>query len=183
MNQISKVIILIAILVIPVVIFLFLKAFGNNEFSIPVYYESGTGNLFADCPSGSGDQQFYATNMVSDKIPGSDIHIAIFFRENQSLTVNKLSNKWTRLKETFRELPVKSITYSISSNDSLPDELGETVWLDDNDFSHKMHCDAATDTVNQFILIDKLARIRGYYNLDLEEIDRLIVETKILLEE
>lgn len=68
-----------------------------------------------------------------------------------------------RINTAFKEDSIE-----IASVDKLSDQEKKCIFL--------------TESVEQFVLVDKLNRIRGYYNVnDRDESDRLILELKILL--
>lgn len=49
---------LICILLIPVLIFMFLKGFGNNEYDLPIFFEKGVENPFQACPIADTTQHY-----------------------------------------------------------------------------------------------------------------------------
>lgn len=182
MKKLPKILALVAILVIPLLIAVFLKIFGNNEFDIPVYYETGTGHSFKECTD-SGNEHFFATELIQDKTQPDNVSLLIFFEEDENFSDNQLANIISRIQDTFGDESVEKILYSKQNDDNQNDDLDKIISLTENEFINKMHCHAVTDTVNQFILVDKTARIRGYYGVELDEVDRMIVEAKILLDE
>lgn len=163
-NKVLKFIFLIAILAIPVIIFLFLKSYGDNRFDIPYYYTRGGISEFPDC-SYPQDTFRVAMNNKNNK----RANVTLFFSENSEFTSTDLVNTRSRLQALFRD------NFSFVAH-------GFNATMDSASFMKLMHCGFVTDTVNQFILHDDRGIIRGYYKTDLEELDRLIVETKILLE-
>lgn len=159
MKQKLKPLILIFTLAIPVAIFLFLKAFGTNSFDIPVFYKQGVPFSFNECEF--SNEPFL---VGGDWRPSDKPEIVSFYKPEAKLD-QELSNITQRLKATFDEkLNVKLLK------------------IDSTGGRNVMHCQYATDTLSQFVLVDTKGQIRGYYNKDLDEIDRLIVEVKILLE-
>lgn len=182
MKKLPKILALVSILVIPLLIAVFLKIFGNNEFDIPVYYETGTSHPFKECAD-FGNEHFFAKELLLDKTQSDNISLLIFFEEDENFSVNQLTNILSRIQDTFGEKPVETILYGKQNSDNQNDNLDKFISLTENEFINKMHCQAVTDTVNQFILVDKTARVRGYYGVELDEVDRMIVEAKILLDE
>lgn len=172
MKGIVKGIILLAILAIPVVIYVFLKLFGNNEFSIPVYYAQGVKAPFTECVYKGVP---YAVN--TSRYKGEKANVTVFFHENNTFRSTDLNNIQRRLVSVFPN------DFAFTPFGLSPADRGEITVLDSTEFRRSMHCDFVTDTLNQFILHDKNGAIRGYYSTDLAEVDRLIVETKILLED
>lgn len=172
MKGIVKGVILLAILAIPVVIYVFLKLFGSNEFSIPVYYAQGVKAPFHECVYKGVP---YVVN--TGRYKGEKANVTVFFRENNTFQANDLTNIQRRLVAVFPD------DFTFTPFGLRPQEIGEITVLDSMEFKRSMHCDFVTDTLNQFILHDRNGVIRGYYSTDLAEVDRLIVETKILLED
>mgnify|MGYP001801415468 FL=1 len=155
---------LLAILAIPVFIFLFLKSFGKNQFDIPYYHSEGVSLPFTDCEY---PRDTFRVNL-SD-VNSKRANVTLFFRQDAEFALSDLNNVRSRLKSLFSS-DMSFITHDYNAA------------LDSTLFKKLMHCGFVTDTINQFILHDQRGRIRGYYYTDLEELDRLIVEIKILLE-
>ncbi|MEP2770665.1 MAG: hypothetical protein ABJH05_00865 [Fulvivirga sp.] len=168
MKNYIKGLFLIAILLIPICIFLFLKFFGENKFDIPVYYSEGVTSPFPYCESYS--ETYTVEGLAKEKLPG----VFLFFEEGEAFDLLQMNNVKNRLSET-----VGAIGYSVYTRDSTIKELNA---LDSATFIQKLQCQFVSDTLNQYILVDSKSRIRGYYDTERDEIDRLIVELKILLE-
>ena len=171
MSQITKIFLLLVVFAIPVLIFLFLKFYGENKFDVPVYHAEGVKAEFAEC-------QFPTDTF---KVPMTDTHleranVTIFFQESDGFTSNDLVNASSRLRAVFPE------DISFSAHGFAKVSGVDIILSDTSHFYKLMHCKFVTDTINQFILHDYDGLIRGYYGYELEEVDRLIVEIKILLE-
>ncbi|TRX61738.1 hypothetical protein FNH22_02875 [Fulvivirga sp. M361] len=171
MKKVVQAIFLLLILIVPVVIFLFLKTFGDNKFFVPVYHQDGVTARFDDCDFAEGTFTVPLNNKNNQKA-----NITVFFEETADFTSQELVNISKRLKATFS----KHISFNAFGEAS--SEQGEMIKSEQSELKKRMHCNFATDTLNQFILHDQKGYIRGYYNNDLDEIDRLIVEIKIVLE-
>lgn len=91
MKKFLKAGILLITLAVPVFIFLFLKAFGSNTFTIPVYYEEGIISTLAHC------------NFSSDvhKIPDFELITS----KNQKITDEYLEGKITVVDFFFTSCP------------------------------------------------------------------------------
>ncbi|TNF43147.1 MAG: SCO family protein, partial [Cytophagales bacterium] len=50
--------VLVCILLIPLLIFLFLRGFGKNEYDLPIYFQTGVDNPFQECPSTDAGQHY-----------------------------------------------------------------------------------------------------------------------------
>jgi len=51
-RKLTKIFVISVVLLLPVLVFLFLKQFGSNEFTLPYYYEDG--HPLPECNSSSG---------------------------------------------------------------------------------------------------------------------------------
>jgi len=171
-NKFFKATVLSATLLIPIAIFLFLKFFGDNRFDIPVYYEDGKPDHFKECRADQKEGQYYVQTTGDIQLPAT----FLFLEGDKSFSGLDVSNIHNRLKESVG--PINHVVFSIDSTEG----ISQSKYLDSSAFVQQMRCNFVTDTVNQFILVDSERKIRGYYNTDREEVDRLIVELKILLE-
>ena len=50
--------VLVCILLVPILIFMFLRGFGTNEFELPIFFEKGVDNPFQECPITDTTQHF-----------------------------------------------------------------------------------------------------------------------------
>jgi hypothetical protein len=148
-------------LLLPLLIFLFLKYFGKNEFDIPLYYENGVeDSLTAKCGVKIDKQYFVSDSAMSSlKWDGRPV-LAIDVNEGELKALSELveDEGFTNLNVlSLNNLPTKKLT----------DFKKCTLFL--------------RDPWNA-VLIDNQKRIRGYYKIgDRNEMDRLEVELKILL--
>jgi len=169
LNKYLKGIFLTATLLIPVVIFLFLKFFGENKFDIPIYYQEGVPHAFNACEFTNGIQY-----QISDpSVTGPRAYV--FIEDNKGF--NQVKNIEQRINQSVDNLDIK-----IYTSDSSKMVNDKAQFLPDNEFLSKLRCVFASDTLDQFILVDSKKRIRGYYRFDREEVDRFIVESKILVD-
>lgn len=170
MNKILQISLLILILIIPLGIILFLNAFGDNRYDIPVYYQKNYQMPFEECGTSAGPH--YISNFNGH----SKLNASIFFEPVGGYNTTDLKNINNRLTETLHE----TLAVNIFATRDIGYE--KVTVLDPEVFNKWRHCEFITDTLNQFILTDTEGKIRGYYGLELKDIDRLIVETKILME-
>jgi hypothetical protein len=154
-----KKIILVLALLLPIGVFLFLGLFGKNEFSIPVYYENGVDSPLASC-----NRIYEAPYQVSDSLltsmgwKGS----ALLIVADSSRTV---------------QLGLRRLNEELKSEVQTVFPVGEDEQLD-----QIYSCDLLLQRPWTAVLVDDQRRIRGYYDPETrEEVDRLIVELKILL--
>jgi len=163
--------ILFFIILIPLFISLFLHNFGNNKFDVPIYYQEKFSNN-----SSCSNQIYFPYFLISDsvlEIGKKLIIIDIRFNDKSDLFTN---NQIKRLLNNDFVLDI----YSISSHKL--DLRWKTINFRFPDLNKYVSCKLLYNTNSSFIvLIDKLGRIRGYYDSNSEEeFDRLSAELKIL---
>jgi hypothetical protein len=153
--------VLIAALLLPVGIFIFLKFFGKNEFTIPVYYETGVEHPPAGC-NRSYDVPYLVSDSLLNNI-GWGGRPVLVVADSSGLFQSALLHLDDRILEEIQ-------TIYLSGKDDYLDGL--------------FACDLLLQPPWKMVLIDGQRRIRGYYDpKDREEIDRLTVELKILLKQ
>ena len=145
-------------LILPVLVFLFLKFFGRNKFEIPVYYQD-TIEIPRDCLV-----NFQAPYSVSDSTLialGVDLHRACLI-----LFKNMTGENDIRLREEVQQNKLQVVN------------LSEVL---SKEKESKMRCIFLLPDKFNSVLLDEQRRIRGYYQVDSrDETDRLLVELKIL---
>ncbi len=172
MNKLVKFVFLIITLLIPVLIFTFLKFFGSNKFDVEILYQDGVPEKFMkECNLKPG--AYAVSEFVLDKTQG--LKIVAFDNEREELEFKNIA---IRLSELFKE--TVNITLLSAVNSESPYYTVQLVGV--KDYEKYVRCNFILDDLNKLVLLDEKNRIRGYYDQDLDEIDRLIVEVKILLE-
>lgn len=181
---------LFLMLALPVLIYLFLQAFGDNRFDIPVYYENGIEQPLDGCMKGPDSTNFKIEHIRTD-LEG----IVVYgFAMGKGFTNDELNNIRVFLN---RYNDVQGVTLSILTTDMmLISDLEESILqrqivtkkgllayarcMLQVDLAYDM--ESANLAPRQFVLCDQQKRIRGYYNVDdLEEMDRLNTEIDILM--
>lgn len=171
----TKLIYLLIALALPVLIFLFLKYFGKNQFDVaPLYQEA--------IPKISGCTASY---QLPYTIPASLLQ-QLQWSENDSLTLIHIAStaasgpdRLDRIRNEFEagELSIREIPWGISR-----DTLGTGHEILQDSIYYWKVCFLFLSEPNDLILVDNQRRIRGHYQLEnREEIDRLMVEAKIIL--
>ena len=192
-----KILILTVILLIPAGIYTFLKIFGHNEFDLPVYSE--------DVLDGDHDLNLLSFDGLYD-IDGSKVDLNSFGEKiiimefvsfhsehkEQDYQIRRISDifrdeKSVRILRVFVngdhsgsnavkliDQPERNISILYTGHNEMNRMMQSIMSSDDNPGS--------TNGYNQMLLLDNEQRIRGSYLMtDFEEIDRLILEVKILL--
>jgi len=199
-----QLLLLLVTLAVPVIIFLFLKGFGENHYTVPVFYERGIPADTADCFSKNRPHEVDLSGFSSDFLSeyNNDIYegkLSVMDVDmNPADGLTKPGYPLKRVKDHFDlERAVQFIVIRPNTG-SDPDKqypagdrfkyiFGtmdqvsafarcQLVLLDYPD-----HVDGST---RRFVLVDQRGRIRGYYPIsDFDEVDRLILEIKIILNE
>lgn len=180
----KKILFLFLALLLPVLIFLFLKSFGKNEFDVPV--------LFADSvtiPVGCKSYFYKAPYVIPDSVLQD-----ISWSENDSLTIvvfddgNKVNQNErkihvTRIFTEFKTEPLRVV--HIYNNATVPDPKVDrltTISLMEDEFFRVRNCIFLLSRENDAIIMDSQKRVRGQYNLSKrEDADRMIMEEMNIL--
>ncbi len=208
--------VLVCILLIPVLVFVFLRGFGQNEYDLPIYFQNGVDNPFLECPVKDSTQHYIPEFSFKDQNGESvgraqmegKITIVDFFFTSCPSICPVMSKEMERVDDMFRDKPmVQIMSISIDPEYDTPEIL--KAYADEHNATPgKWHflsgpkeetyrlakCGFIIPTVDgngvpddfvhtdKFMLIDELGRIRGYYSgTNREEVDMLILETKVLL--
>jgi len=178
MKRLNKIVIVSLVLLLPVLVYSFLKEYGSNQFDLPVYHKDG--NPIAECnaaseqhrltieilfennasppllifiPDAVKNEYYSDLNNVLDKYPMIDVRA--LYIEGDSL-IEGLHYMGTSLTGYLNFINCELI-------------LGEDHWLN-------------SGISNKYVLIDSSRKIRGYYDCtQLSEIERLDIELDILL--
>ena len=164
-------------LALPGLIFVFLKKFGKNKFSVPVYFENG---IQADSICGMNTTGAYA-------IPDS-VFERIGMRKD---AMAKLVIVYPFIKDNLSEISRVNAKYSandietvvVSGIQNNPETNFRRVFLDYDEFGPIVLCFLRMAEPWSVVLLDKQNAIRGFYDGSRrDEMDRLDMELSILLE-
>ncbi|MGL1885668.1 MAG: hypothetical protein OCD76_04060 [Reichenbachiella sp.] len=187
--KIAKGIFLFLILLFPVLIYLFLQGFGDNQFNIPVYYQSGLDTTIVECGAIKTFGQYTVDKMSVDEPREDGVVLYDMFGLLTKGDVYTRNNLLSYLEKFKRDSRVNLLT--VNSDSSRMKKLTHYNYLFERELSGTVLNEFARcglvlngDVVNQIVLVDSKRRIRGYFDpRELEEIDRLNTEVYILLEE
>jgi protein SCO1/2 len=231
MNKSLKAGLLIIMLVVPALVFLFLKGFGENHYTLPRYVprmDSATGQIMTARKVVNGkeitDTVFHtlpafslvnqAGKTVTEKSIAGKIHVADFFFARCPGLCPRMSSQMQRVQEAFMASnEVVIMSYSVDPShdtveklqnyaqqyDAVPEKWhlltgdkseiyrlakkGYFITAKEDDTTSGDLEDQFVHT-EMFVLVDRDGVIRGYYKgTDPEEVDKLILEIKILLHE
>lgn len=151
-------------LLAPVCVFLFLKIFGRNEFAVPVMYAEGAIEAAGKCQG-----QYSTPYQVADSVMrglglnGTDSLYVFYAGASTDVGVNRVS-------VAFKDAPLQLVSLSDTTR------VADPVFLRD--------CILLMPPGMSVVAVDHRNRIRGYYDAgDRDDVDRLIVEIKIILKE
>jgi protein SCO1 len=208
--------VLVCILLVPVMIFLFLRSFGNNQYDIPILFQDGVEDPLSECNMVDSGQHYIPDFTLTDQngemrgkseMAGKITIVDFFFTSCPSICP-VMSTELERVDDAFRdddEIQIYSI--SIDPEYDTPEVLSEYAekhmatpgkWFfltgDKSEIYNLARCGFILPAIDgkgqpeefvhsdKFILIDGQGRIRGYYSgTNREDVDKLILETKILL--
>lgn len=205
MNRGIKILILTILLLTPAAIYIFLQVFGHNEFDLPFYSEEGKLEAFSSSSISDFNPKTFNFetlrdsngNKVGQDIFAGDI-IVLEFASAQS-DLKKRDYQIERISNIFRnEGSVRIVRVIVDGNHSGIEPQGKAenqernvsvLNTDLNELNKMIQFEMASAEgmeeikgYDKMLLLDKKHRIRGVYSVDdFEEVDRLILEVKILL--
>lgn len=187
MKNVIKPVLLFSVLVVPALVFVFLKQFGENQYDIPVFHRYGMND------SGKCDRLDLHGSEAFAVGLGNIVVFSFLTNEpteNSDVKLNNLS----RIVNYFNSQEIVVLSVS-SGEDSV---LSPTLLTGSRSGNWKyvkavsgldyiLECGLALPnddaSLDKFVLMDKENRIRGYYDAyDTEDVDRLMVELRILLD-
>jgi hypothetical protein len=172
----KKFIYLFLALALPGLIFWFLKKFGRNEFSVPVYFENG---IQTDSICNMNVPGIYSVpDSVLSKVgirkdaPAKLVVIYPFIKDDLSEVV--------RVAEKY--IPDRVETVVVSGIPNNPDGKLRRVFFDYDQFGPIVYCLLRVEEPWSVVMLDEHNRIRGFYDGSRrDEMDRLDLELSILL--
>lgn len=126
--------VLVCILLVPILIFMFLRGFGTNEYELPIFFEKGVDNPFQECPITDTTQHFvpeFAFTNQEGKTVGKaqmegKITIVDFFFTSCPSICPDMSREMERVNDLFRDEPkVQIFSISIDPDYDTPEVLKE----------------------------------------------------------
>jgi protein SCO1/2 len=124
--------VLVCILLIPVLVFMFLRGFGKNEYDLPIFFQKGTDNPFLECPVGDTTQhyipEFTFSNQYGEPVGRAEmegkITIVDFFFTSCPSICPVMSKEMERVNDMFRDEPrVQIMSISIDPEYDTPEML------------------------------------------------------------
>lgn len=149
--------VLLCILLVPILIFLFLKGFGSNSYDLPIFFEKGVDSPFQECASDTAQHyipDFVFTNQEGKTVGRDDMEgyvtIVDFFFTSCPSICPIMSDEMERVNDMFRDHPeVRIMSISIDPEYDSPEILQE--------YADKHHAEAGKW---DFLTGDKLETYR-----------------------
>jgi hypothetical protein len=160
----KKVLFLFLALLLPVAIFIFLKIFGRNEFQVSVRHAAGTIQVPASCQFDYPTPYQVADSIITGlNLNRKDSLFVFYFDASLETAMNRVTIE-------FEGAPVTIVSPMDVRRHMDPRLVRECVLLMPEDSS--------------VALVDHARRVRGYYEgRERDEVDRLMVEIKIILKQ
>ncbi len=204
MKSIRKVGILLALLAVPVLVYFFLRNFGQNHYEVPVYYTDGV--AATGCPATSQPHQVPSISLQQaddSQSPGETtldnrLSVIYLFSSPCDSACQQVLEELARVQDVFEKEETVQLMAVSGSEAEIPSLRNLAQKFNSRSAQWKFltgsrqevqvlaHCGLLLDeqkgVVHPVVLIDGERRIRGYYTgTDAAEIDRLILEIRILL--
>lgn len=195
---------LLVLLAIPVFIWLFLKFFGRNQYEVPVYYQKGV-NIEGCLQESQAHiipafslEQINGNQKISESSLDNRISAVFFFSYPCDSACREVMEELARVQDVFEKqkmIQILAIDKTSSKTQELM-ELPQTFKSNPEQWKFLTGEKPTIETLAQcgfvlkeqkdmshpIALVDRERRIRGYYSgTDSKEVDRLILEIRILL--
>jgi len=202
-----KILVLTILLLTPAAIYIFLQVFGHNEFDLPFYSEEGKLEESSSSSNSVLKPKTFSFEELrdsdgikvgQDNFAGDIIVLELISAQSDH---KKRDYQIKRISKIFRnEGSVRIVRVFFDSNLSGTKQLGteanqetnvSVLYTDLGDLNNMIQFERSSNEsteegkrYDKMLLLDKQHRIRGDYSADdFEEIDRLILEVKILLKQ
>lgn len=180
----KKLVFLFVALLLPVLIYLFLKSFGKNEFAVPVLFADSVTAPVA-CGSYAYETPYHIADSVLQKTlwnPNDSLTIYIFEEGDKAKEHERIIHRM-RIFDQFKNVPLQVVhIYKDTAGKDKSAERLTTRVLPDSSFLLIRNCVFLLSPGNDAAIIDRQKRIRGQYNLtNRQDADRMIMEEMNIL--
>jgi protein SCO1/2 len=207
MRKATGITILVFLLVIPPLVYLFIKQFGKNQYTLPIYFPIDTLSSpprYHQVPDFSFISQRGDT--ITQKQLTNCVYVADFFFTRCGNICPQMTSQLVRIQKAFKsDSTVKIISYTIDPDYDQVDVLkayarryqadssrwyfvtGDKKRIDElaqKGYYISSVVDSAgnIDHSQRLVLVDKERHIRGFYDgTDPKDVDRLLIEIRVLL--
>jgi hypothetical protein len=157
----KKFILLFLGLLLPVVVFIFLKMFGHNEFEVPLMHKDGVAKVPTDC-----NFEYSKPYVIHDSLASA------LFQTNSNLILINFASDNKRVEQALEKFESGEI--------GIID--GEKTFSTMSEADVIKRCAMLLEFPYDLVLVDRGRNIRGYYQTgDRDDLDRLKAELTIIL--
>ena len=154
--NLKQILLLFLALLLPACVFIFLKGFGENEFSVPALFKDELPMVLPECNVQPTLPYHIPDSTLSDLDLKADSLALVFFGGGSEQGL-------ARVKEEYSNLPLKMFM------------------LDKDKHAKEMKCIYFLQEPFNVVLVDRSGSLRGQYNSnDRDEVDRLLMELAII---
>lgn len=183
--NLKKLIVLFLAMLLPVIIFIFLKSFGKNEFEVaPLFRENAS--IPVRCQSYDYTFPYVIPDSVTSALAfASDSLLLVVTDDTNPENRKKISAQVTRILNEFKK-EITRITYikNAETPNTVSDKRVMFLNVETEKFQTYRDCIFLMSEKQNAIILDAHGKIRGQYDLtDLDDADRLIMEMKIILKQ
>lgn len=180
----KKILFLFLALLLPVLIYFFLKTFGKNEFDVPVLFADSV-TIPVACNAYSYQAPYHIADSVLQKITWSskDSLTVFVFEDGNPANQHERQIHLARIFEQFKteSLHVVHVYKDVTITDKKIDRLTTLSLIEDN-FNLTRNCIFLLSPDNDAVIVDQRKQIRGQYKLTKrEDADRMIMEEMNIL--
>lgn len=184
--NLKKILFLFLALLLPVLIFIFLKSFGKNEFTVPPLFEKAVEASHAECASLGYTVPYVVNDSALTRLTWGNNDSLTLVVFDDTLRGNPKNNtiQIVRFLNEFGTVRVNLISQleDTDAQNGLQESGSTHINMSKKQFSIYRNCVFLLKLSDNATLVDRNGGIRGQYNLsDREDADRLILEMKILL--
>lgn len=166
-------------LLLPVLIFIFLRSFGKNEFDVPVLFADSV-NIPAGCDAYTYTKPYRVADSALRAIKWSatDSLTIIVFTDTIAKRKQEQQIHLSRVETEFKNLSYR-VCYITSATDERDDDV---FWFSEDELSGIKSCVFLMSGTDDAVIVDSKRQIRGQYNLQKrEDADRMIMQEMNIL--
>lgn len=181
----KKSLLLFFALLLPIIIYVFLKFFGKNEFNVPVLFADSV-TVSIPCQAYSYPVPYHIPDSVLRKFSWNthDSLTIVVFDDENTTSQHERKIAINRVFDQFKTEPLQVIrvyhTPPLAQSDS--DSRLERVQLEEETFHRIRNCIFLLSSEHDAVIVDSKKRIRGQYSLTKrDDADRMIMQEMNIL--
>ncbi len=174
----KKLVFLFLALLLPVLIFLFLKSFGKNEFEVPVLFTDSV-EVSQACSSFSYATPYTLNDSILTTLAWNktDSFTVVILMDSVKKNTHERLIQAGRLTTAFAQQPLSVVLVQVQPVQPPVSVLVRTVQVSEYEFEVIRNCVLLLVPDQDAVVVDARHRIRGQYNLlKREDADRMIMQ-------